>query len=206
MEEVESNSKAKKNNILRQVYDFTMKQCEKPSADIFLAVFSFFEAIIIPIPTDPFLLARATAKPKKALHITTIVVVTSVLGAAAGYYIGMTMWESIGPFFYKHVIHEETFRIVQKRFSDSAFLFTFLGGFTPLPFKVFAVTAGTMKLSFAPFILGAIIGRGMRFYTIGALVYYYGETIKTFIEERLEKFFWGTAVVVVLLVSLKYAI
>lgn len=194
----------KKKNIIRKAYDFTMAQCEKPSADIFLAFFSFFEAIIIPIPADPFLLARATARPKKALRITTIVVVTSILGGAAGYYLGSTMWDIIGPFFYEHFIDEDTFLIVQKRFSDSAFLFTFLGGFTPLPFKVFAVTAGTMKLSFLPFLLGAILGRSMRFYTIGLLVYFYGATIRTFIEERLEKFFWGTALVVVLLFSLKY--
>ena len=55
--------------------------------------------------------------------------------------------------------------------------------FTPLPFKIFCISAGLAKVSFVPFLLGSIIGRGLRFLLVGMLAYKYG----TKFEEILKK-------------------
>lgn len=201
MEQVNTSEKS---NWIRNFYNWTMAQCEKPQADVFIGVFSFFESIIIPLPTDPLLLARATAVPKKALSISLLVVITSVLGGIAGYGIGWALWDVISPYIFKFIVSEEVFSQVRDRFDSNVFLFTLLGGFTPLPFKAFALSAGSLKLSFLPFLLGCLIGRGVRFFTIGALVYYFGESIRSFVEQRLEKIFIVLGVLVVLLVAVKY--
>ena len=59
-----------------------------------------------------------------------------------------------------------------------------LAGFTPLPYKVFTVTAGAMHMAFLPFVIGSVIGRGMRFFLVCGLLYFAGERL----EKRLRQF------------------
>ena len=61
-----------------------------------------------------------------------------------------------------------------------------VAAFTPIPYKVFAVTAGVMELKLRPFIVASIIGRGARFFLLGGLIFFFGESIRGFIEDRFE--------------------
>ena len=200
-----TNSKAGKEskNILRTVYYWTLKQAEASYADWFIGLYSFLEAIIIPLPTDPLLLARATAKPKLALWVSFYVTLTSLLGALAGYFIGMCFWETLSPFVYSYIFSEETFNIVVERVHESTFLFILLGAFSPLPFKAFSLTAGSMGLGMVPFTLATIVGRGVRYFTLGGLIYIYGDSIKDFIDRKLEILFLLASLIVFLVLALK---
>lgn len=193
-----------KRNPLRSLYLWSLEQCEKPYSFWFLNIFAFLESIFVPIPTDPLLIAKATAEPKKALKVAFWASVFSVAGGAAGYFIGSALWAQISPFFFTYVLSEKTFSLIQTRFGESVFLFVVLGGFTPLPFKAFALTAGSMNLPFLPFLLGCIVGRGLRFMALGALVFFYGPQIKTFIDKWLEVIFIIVGLLVALLIALKY--
>jgi len=201
------NDKIKsRQNPLRAFYNWSLEQCEKPYSFWFVNTFAFLESIIIPIPTDPLLIAKATAEPKKALNLAFWVSVFSVAGGVAGYFIGDHLWASISPFIFKYVLPVEIFIIIQQRFTESVFLFVVLGGFTPLPFKAFALSAGSMGLPFIPFLLGCIVGRGLRFMALGCLVYFYGPQIKGFIDKWLEVIFIILGLLVALLIALKYLI
>lgn len=201
-----TDSKAEngKNNPLRRLYVWSMKECEKPYAFWFLAAFAFFESIFIPIPTDPLLIAKATAEPKKALSLSLWISLFSILGGVAGYFIGNILWESISPFIFEYLISESVFEIIKGRFSQSAFLFVVLGGLTPLPFKAFALTAGSMNLPLLPFIAGCIVGRGMRFIVLGALIYFFGKEVKDFMDKWLEVVFIIMGLAVALLIAIQY--
>ena len=61
-----------------------------------------------------------------------------------------------------------------------------IAAFTPIPYKVFAITAGILEMNRRSFIIASIIGRGARFLLIGALVFIYGEEIQGFIESQFE--------------------
>jgi len=202
---IKSNKSASKNP-LRALYEWSLQECEKPYSFWFVTIFAFFESIFIPIPTDPLLVAKATAAPKKALNLALWVTAFSVAGGAAGYFIGEQVWTTISPYVYQYAISEEIFMVIRQRFSESVFLFVVLGAFTLLPFKVFALTAGSMGLPFLPFILGCIVGRGLRFMALGALVFFFGPQIKDFIDKRLEVIFIILGVAVALLIALKYLI
>lgn len=207
-----SNSKAVNDKItlrqnpLRAFYNWSLDQCEKPYSFWFLTLFAFLESIIIPVPTDPLLVAKATAEPKKALSLAFWVSLFSVAGGVAGYFIGDQLWASISPFVFNYVLSQEIFLLIQKRFEESVFLFVVLGGFTPLPFKAFALSAGSMGLPFIPFLLGCIVGRGLRFMALGALVFFFGPQIKSFIDKWLEVIFIFLGLLVALLIALKYLI
>jgi undecaprenyl-diphosphatase len=61
-----------------------------------------------------------------------------------------------------------------------------VAAFTPIPFKVFTILAGVMNLEMRPFIIASIIGRGARFLTIGVLIFVFGESIQSFIDDNFE--------------------
>lgn len=56
-------------------------------------------------------------------------------------------------------------------------------GFTPLPYKLFTVTAGAFKIDFATFMLVSLLSRSARFFLVAAFIYRFGAPIRTFIEK-----------------------
>ena len=69
---------------------------------------------------------------------------------------------------------------------------------TPIPFKVVTIAAGVAQMDLLAFIGASIIARAMRFYLVAALLYFFGQPIREFIERRLTLV---TTVFVVVLVS-----
>ena len=63
------------------------------------------------------------------------------------------------------------------------FWIVFTAGFTPLPYKVFTVSAGAFNINFPLFIIASIIGRGARFFLVAALIWKFGPPIKSFIDK-----------------------
>lgn len=201
---IDSKAEIVKNNPLRRLYIWSMNECEKPYAFWFLAAFAYLESIIIPIPADPLLIAKATAEPRKAISLSLWISLFSVLGGVTGYFLGAVLWESISPFIFEYLMSEEIFSIITARLSESVFLFILLGAFTPLPFKAFALTAGSMNLPFLPFFLGCVIGRGLRFTVLGGLIYFFGSSIKSFMDKWLEVIFIILGLLVAFLIAIKY--
>jgi membrane protein YqaA with SNARE-associated domain len=131
------------------------------------------------------------------------VTVTSIAGAFAGYFIGMFFWENLSPFIYSYIFSEKTFNLVVERVHDSTFLFILFGAFSPLPFKAFSLSAGSMGLGLVPFAMGTLIGRGVRYFTLGFLIHFFGDSIKEFIDKRLEFLFLIAGLIVFILLALK---
>ena len=74
---------------------------------------------------------------------------------------------------------------VKNLFIDNGVWIIIIAGFTPLPYKVFTVTAGYMSLALMPFIIASIIGRGLRFFLVAAIFHYFGLEL----ANRLKKYF-----------------
>ncbi len=60
------------------------------------------------------------------------------------------------------------------------------------------ITAGVTHMPFPEFMLASVVARAMRFYLVAALLYFFGEPIRDFIEKRLTLV---TTLAVILLVS-----
>ncbi len=197
-------AKNKRNNPLRRLYVWSMNESKKTYAFWFLNIFAYLESLIIPIPVDPILIAKASMEPKKALSLSIWVSLFSILGGITGYFIGNLLWDSLSPFIFQYLLSHDVFEAIKTRFSQSVFLFILLGAFTPLPFKAFALTAGSMNLPLLPFILGCIAGRGSRFLLIGTLIYFFGTKIKIFMDKWFEKIFIILGLLVALFILIKY--
>jgi len=140
-----------------------------------LAFVSFIESCFMPIVIEPFMVPPIIAAPRKWFRLTTIVVVFSALGGIAGYLIGLFFFEIIGAKLISLYGGERYLESTAQMVDDNVFWVIFAGAFTPLPYKVFTVIAGFLHANFWMFLLGTLVGRGLRFYIVGYLVSRFGE-------------------------------
>lgn len=185
---------------IRACYDWTMKWAEHPKGIYALGLLALTESIFNPIPVDPFIVAMGAARPKKALHFAFVGTFFSVLGGVLGYFLGMWFWEATQDLFFSFVISTANFEYVMKAFQENAFLSIFAASFTPIPFKVFTVAGGVAQISFVAFLSAATIGRGLRFFILGGLLYFWGPSIRDFIDKYFEKLTIALFVVVLIAV------
>ena len=161
--------------------DWFMRRAHGPHAKAWLIFFSFGEASFFPIPPDILLIAILLAGASRWFQYALITTVTSALGGAFGYFVGIFFFGVAGKFIISfYGLEEEMFRVAQL-FEDNAFLTIFTAAFTPVPYKVFTIAAGFFKIDFWVFLLASIVGRGMRFFAIGYAVKLYGKTLGRFI-------------------------
>lgn len=171
--------------MLRRLYDWTMSLAQSPHAIWALAVVSFIESSVFPIPPDVLLIPLIIARPERAWVIAGICTIASVLGGAFGYLIGWGFFEQIGrpvlEFYGKDVRFDE-FRTTYNAWGAWAVL---IAGVTPFPYKVITILSGVTGLNFGVFMIASILARGLRFFVIAALLRRFGEPIRLYIEERL---------------------
>ena len=82
--------------MLRRLYDWTISLASSPYALWALAVVSFVESSFFPIPPDVMLIPMIIATPHRAWLIAGVCTLASVLGGAFGYWIGATLYDSVG--------------------------------------------------------------------------------------------------------------
>jgi membrane protein YqaA with SNARE-associated domain len=173
-----------------------------PYATTALFLFAFWESSFFPIPPDPLLIAMAVANPQRALFYALICTVASVAGAALGYLIGVRGGRPVVDRLFKQNKVEAAERLY-RRYDVWA---VGAAAFTPIPYKVFTITAGIAGLRFWPFILVSIAGRGGRFFLLGAAIYLFGPSIQVLIDEYFELLTVGVLALLVLgFVATKYA-
>jgi membrane protein YqaA with SNARE-associated domain len=171
--------------MMRRMYDWMMGMAGSPRAPWALGVVSFIERSFFPIPPDVMLIPMVLRDRSKAWWYATIATVTSVAGGILGYAIGYFFFEAIGkPIlnFYGREHALDSFIQFVHEYGVEAVI---IKGMTPIPFKVVTIAAGVAKMDLLAFIGASIIARAMRFYLVAALLYFFGQPIREFIEHRL---------------------
>lgn len=171
--------------MIRRLYDWTIRLAETRNALWALAVVSFAESSVFPIPPDVLVIPMVLANRARAFLIVMVCTAASVAGAMLGYAIGALLMESVGQAvldFYGKADGFETFRAT---FEDWGAWAVLIAGITPFPFKVITITSGALHLSFPIFLLSAVIARALRFGIVAGLLYAFGPPIRDFIEKRL---------------------
>ncbi len=176
--------------IIRRMYNWVLSWADTRWGTPALFVISFAESSFFPIPPDVLQLALSASRPKWSFFYAAVSVVASVMGAVLGWYIGYALWVSLGGYFIDYVpgVSQELVDKVGMKYHDNAFLAIFTAAFTPIPFKVFTISAGIFSeyVSLQTLMIASVLGRGARFFLVASLVYFFGPGIRTFIEKRLE--------------------
>ena len=171
--------------MLKKLYDWVIHWAETKYGVPVMAFIAFIESSVFPIPPDPLLMALGLSRPKKAILYAIICSVASIAGGLVGYLIGWAIWETVSEFFLTYLFSVDAFNYVGIKYNENAFLAILGAAFTPIPYKVFTITAGVFKINLAIFILASSIGRSARFLIEGSLIYFFGEKIRDFIEKYL---------------------
>jgi len=166
----------------------------------FLAFLFFIEAIFF-LPIDPILALFCIERREKSYFYATIATAASVIGGITAYFIGLFLWQSIGPQivhsqFVTYIIKPETFHYLCAQYNYYAHWAVLIAGFSPLPYKAATLTAGFCRISFIPFVLFSIVARGARFFLIAWILKRWGKQIKKYIDRYFNLFVVLTIIVI----------
>lgn len=170
-----------------------------PIGDIGLFILAFMESSVFPVPPDILLVALSLANTSLALYYATITTIGSVLGGVAGYYLGLKGGRRIA----KRIFSERMIDKADNYFKEYGAWAVLIAAFSPIPYKVFTITAGIFKVNLKKFVIASIIGRGARFYAESVLIMLWGEEILAFIDSNLEIITLITAAAIIAVVVLR---
>lgn len=162
-----------------------------PHSQWTLALLSYGESVLLPIITDPFLVAIILADRARWIRYTTITIVASVAGGVTAYYLGALFFDVAGVWLVEVMALETTFTDVTARLTEAGFWFVFLGAVTPIPYKLVALASGFVFLPIWVFVLASVIGRTVRFAITGYLSYMFGPAAVEMFRYRIHALFYG---------------
>ncbi|NNE05067.1 MAG: DedA family protein [Xanthomonadales bacterium] len=160
--------------MFRSLYDRVLAWSKHRHAPYYLCALSAAESSVFPVPPDVMLAPMSLAQPAKAWFFATICTISSVLGGLLGYLIGALAFELIEPWLMTSA-YAGAFEKAVSAFDTHGFWYILLAGFTPIPYKVFTVSAGVVGMPPLPFIGGSLAGRGGRFFLVAGLIRIGGE-------------------------------
>lgn len=171
--------------MLRRLYDWTMRLSGHRHALWALAAVSFIESSVFPIPPDILIIPMVLAAPQRAWKIALVATVASVLGGILGYAIGAFLFDSLGRPLLDFYGYAGKFATFEAKYNEWGAWIVAGAGFTPFPYKVITIASGVTHLDPVVFIISSILSRGARFFLIAALLWKFGEPIRSFIDRYL---------------------
>jgi len=180
----------------RKIYDWTLAWAYRPSSAVALFIISFTESIVFPVPPDVLLIPMVLGNRRRWLRTCLNCTAASVLGAMTAFLIGYLAWGAIDEWAFRWFawagLTAEHFRLATPYIEKGNFWIVFSAGFTPLPFKVFNIVAGSFFASpdlARPglycflFFAAALISRAGRFFLVGGLMRAFGAKITPFVDK-----------------------
>ena len=186
-------------NIFSPLYDKCLRWARHRHAVYYLSGMSIAESVFFPIPVDVMLAPMALANKQKAWFYAMICTLTSVIGGLLGYWLGAEMFDLVEPAI-ASMGYTERFETIKTWMNDYGWVVVFVAGFSPIPYKLFTISAGLIGMALLPFMVASIIGRASRFYLVSALMYFGGETIDRKIKPIIDWLGW----IVILLAVVGY--
>ncbi|HIO76930.1 MAG TPA: DedA family protein [Gammaproteobacteria bacterium] len=160
--------------MFKGLYDSVVRLSRHRHAPKYLAIVSFAESSFFPVPPDVMLAPMVLGNRKRAWRLAGLTTVASVAGGIFGYYLG-----GFGEWFVTFYGAQSTLAQVQQWFTDYGIWIILVAGFTPVPYKIFTISAGMMGMSLATFVIASIIGRGARFFLVAGFIYFAGTFFTT---------------------------
>ncbi len=171
--------------MLRKTYDRVMALGASRQAVPALFGISFAESSFFPIPPDLLLIPMVLSNRMRWIYYATVCTVASVLGGVLGYAIGALLYQQVAVPILELYGYAGRFDEFIGWFNESGAWVVFLAGITPFPYKVITIASGAAGLSMPVFLIASILSRGIRFFLVAGLLYWFGPPIRSFIEKRL---------------------
>ena len=151
----------------------------------FVFLIGYIEAIIFPLPQEIFMVPMMLSERSKIFQIAFFSFIGSIIGGITAYYLGLLFFDSIVNPILNLYNYSNNFEYFKTQINEYGFIYVFIGGFTPLPFKIITLSSGALSIPLSNFLFAAILSRSIRFYLIGLLVWKYGDKVINIIDRKL---------------------
>ncbi len=175
--------------MFRGLYDRILVLSRHRHARRYLFALSLTEATVFPVPPDVMLAPMVLAERQAAWRLAFLTTSASVLGGLIGYLIGLLAIEAVMPLI-ERAGYVDAYDAAVNAFERFGVWFVILAGFSPIPFKVITIAAGALGMPVLGFLIGAMIGRGGRFYMVAGIIYAGGERAADNLREWVDALGW----------------
>lgn len=187
--------------IFGALYDRVLRWSGHPHAAWYLGGLSFAESSFFPIPPDVMLAPMTLAKPAAAWRYALLTTLTSVAGGLLGYFIGLFALEAVEGWL-QDLGYWQGYLTARAWFEEWGFWAVFLAGFSPIPYKVFTISAGALAMNLPLFVIASCIGRGGRFFLVAGLIRLGGARMEAALRRHIDLIGWMTVLLVVVGIGL----
>jgi membrane protein YqaA with SNARE-associated domain len=171
--------------MLQTLYQRTLSLAASKHAVPALLAIAFIESSVFPIPPDVLLIPIVLAQPHRAFRLAAFCTAASVLGGLLGYAIGYFAFDALGEPILRTYQLMDRYDALQADFAKWGAWIIIIKGMTPIPYKLVTIASGAFKFDLLTFVLASIVSRSLRFFLLAALLWWFGEPIRDFIERRL---------------------
>jgi membrane protein YqaA with SNARE-associated domain len=171
--------------MLQSLYERTLRLAAGPNALWALVAVSFVESSFFPIPPDILLIPMILARPRQAWRMAVLCTLASVVGGLLGYAIGYFLFDAIGRPILEFYHAMDRYDALRAAFQQWGVWIIILKGMTPIPYKLITIASGVAQFPLGLFVAASIVSRSLRFFLIAALLWWFGDSVRDFIERRL---------------------
>ena len=167
-----------------------------------LIIIAIAESFFFPIPPDVLLIPLALLKNDQALFLGLLVVIGSVLGGVIGHQLDA----------YFGIKALAIFKIkpsekLENLFDRYGFYAIILAGITPIPYKVFSISAGILQYDLKKFVVASIIGRSVRFFSVALTIFLFGDQFNDLLNivftSQVTFILSGIIIIVLIIIGIK---
>lgn len=177
--------------LFEPVYDRVMGWSRHRYAPRYLAGLSLVESFVLPFPPPDVMLApMAAASPARAWYLAALTTIASVIGGVLGYLAGWLAFEWLGPWL-RDIGYAAELAQAEDWFATWGVWVVLVAGFSPLPYKLFTITAGALAMAWLPFVLASLLGRGARFFLVALFMAWAGPRAERHLRPYMERIGWA---------------
>ena len=175
--------------LFSNIYKKVIELAKHRHAEYYLGGLSFAESSFFPIPPDVMLMPMSLARPERWFRYALLTTIASVLGGIVGYFIGIWAFEWLESILTTGG-YADKFEQAENLFNKWGVAAVLVAGFSPIPYKLFTISAGLMSMAFFPFVVASAVGRGARFFLVAGLVAKAGPKMEPTILKYIEWLGW----------------
>jgi membrane protein YqaA with SNARE-associated domain len=185
------------------MYERALAWAKHPRAPALLAVLSFAEAVVFPVPPEVMLAPMSLSQPRRSFWFATLSLAGSLAGAVVGYLLGHYAYELVRPLFASlgwidRIDAQVAYlREIAAQSPWKAFWILVIAGFTPIPLKIFTWAAGIVGVPMLPFLASMAVGRGKRVFLVAAAIRLGGERAERALHRYIEPVGWSATALLV---------
>lgn len=149
-----------------------------------IAVATFLESSVIPVPVELFLVPAFLSDRARAWHYATAALLGCLAASAAFYGIGWLVFDTLGQSLVAYLNIEDRMAAFEQDIQQMGFWLIFLISFLPLPLQVATLGSGAFAYPFVPFLIAIALSRLARFHGLAALTLILGSRAERALRHR----------------------